>query len=100
MDTLVLTIVCAVFASSGFWTWLITRNNNRSAQARLIMGLGFSEIERKAKLYIEKGSISTDEYQDFVKYLYAPYKDMGGDGTAAKLMSEVDKLPIRKDGVK
>lgn len=100
MDTLILTIVCAVFASSGFWTWLITRNNNRSAQARLIMGLGFSEIERKAKLYIEKGSISTDEYQDFVKYLYAPYKDMGGDGTASKLMSEVDKLPIRKDGVK
>lgn len=100
MDTLILTIVCAVFASSGFWTWLITCNNNRSAQARLIMGLGFSEIERKAKLYIEKGSISTDEYQDFVKYLYAPYKDMGGDGTASKLMSEVDKLPIRKDGVK
>ena len=100
MDTLILTIVGAVFASSGFWTWLITRNNNRSAQARLIMGLGFSEIERKAKMYIEKGSISTDEYQDFVKYLYAPYKDMGGDGTASKLMSEVDKLPIRKDGVK
>ena len=97
MDTLILTIVCALFASSGFWTWLITRNNNRSAQARLIMGLGFSEIERKAKLYIEKGSISTDEYQDFVKYLYTPYHDMGGDGTAERLMKEVEKLPIRKE---
>ena len=102
MDTqaIIIAIIGSVFASQGFWTWLINRNNNKSAQARLIMGLGFSEIERKAKLYIEKGSISTDEYQDFVNYLYTPYTDMGGNGTAAKLMSEVDKLPIRKDGVK
>ncbi len=29
-------------------------------------------------------------------YLYKPYEKMGGNGSAKKVMSEVNKLPIHK----
>ena len=96
-STIVITLIGAVFASQGFWSWMATRNSSKSAKTRLIMGLAFSEICRKASIYIAQGEISTDEYQDFEKYLYKPYKELGGNGTAEKLMDEVKKLPIRKD---
>lgn len=97
MEQTIIVIVGAVFASQGFWTWLIHRNSNRSARSRLIMGLAFAEICRRSEAYINRGEISTDEYKDFEKYLYKPYKEMGGDGTADKLMDELKKLPIRRD---
>ena len=99
-QTIMLTIIGAVFASQGFWAWLQNRSSNRSAKTRLIMGLGYAEICRRASIYLAQGEISTDEYQDFVKYLYKPYHDMGGDGTAEKLMEEVKKLPIQKEAVR
>ena len=96
-QTIIVTIIGAVFASQGFWAWVQTRNSNKSAKTRLIMGLAFSEICRKASIYLAQGEVTTDEYQDFVKYLYQPYKDLGGNGTAEKLMDEVKKLPITKE---
>ena len=99
-QTIVLTIIGAVFASQGFWTWMQTRSSQKSAKTKLIMGLGYAEICRRASIYLAQGEISTDEYQDFVKYLYKPYHDMGGDGTAEKLMEEVKKLPIQKEAVR
>lgn len=102
MDTqaIILAIIGGVFASQGFWTWLINRNSNKSAKSRLIMGLGYAEICRRASIFIAQGEVTTDEYQDFVKYLYTPYHDMGGNGTAERLMKEVEKLPLRKEDAK
>lgn len=93
-QTMIITLVCAIFASQGFWAWIQTRNSNKSARAKLLMGLAFAEICRRAEAYIERGEITKDEYQDLEKYLYKPYRDMGGDGTAERLMNEVQKLPI------
>lgn len=95
-ETMLVATISAIFASQGFWTWLINRNAKKSSQAQLIMGLGFGEICRKADMYLERESITTEEYKDLYKYLYKPYKDMGGNGTAKKLMAEVGKLPIRE----
>ena len=95
MDTqVVLTIVCAIFASQGFWAWLMNRNAKKSAKTKLIMGLGYDAICRKAEEYMVRGRITKEEYHDFEKYLYKPYKDMGGDGTADRLMDEMKKIPI------
>ena len=44
--------------------------------------------------YIERGWITQDEYEDLNKYLYNPYREMGGNGTAERLMTEIKKLPI------
>ena len=46
--------------------------------------------------YIERGWITQDEYENLYEYLYKPYEKMGGNGSAKRVMGEVDKLPIRK----
>ena len=35
-----------------------------------------------------------DEYDNLKNYLYEPYKKLGGNGTAERVMDEIDKLPI------
>lgn len=91
-------LVMAVFASSGFWQFIIYKAQQRdkklSAESRLLMGIAYSKICDLSGKYIERGSISRDEYSDLKKYLYGPYREMGGNGTCERLMKEVDKLPI------
>lgn len=93
IQTLV-TVVCAVLASSGFWAWLQARRDKKDAKTRMILGLGHEQLVQLCMKYIERGWVSSDEYEDLNKYLYGPYVDMGGNGTVKKLMDEVQKLPI------
>ena len=89
------TVVCAVLASSGFWAWMSSRREKNDAKTRMILGLGHDRIISLAMKYIERGWITQDEYEDLNKYLYIPYREMGGNGTAERVMTEVKKLPIR-----
>ena len=41
------------------------------------------------------GSITKDEYENLHDYLYLPYQELGGNGTAEKIMKEVSNLPIK-----
>ena len=88
------TVVCAVLASSGFWAWITSRRDKKDAKTKMILGLGHDRIVSLAMEYVERGWISQDEYEDLNKYLYLPYREMGGNGTAERLMTEVKKLPI------
>ena len=97
------TIVVAIFASSGFWAFLLAIFNKiidkKSAKNRMILGLGHDRIISLSEKYIAQGWISSDDFENLHDYLYEPYKKMGGNGTAEKLMHEVEKLPIRQKGV-
>lgn len=42
------------------------------------------------------GRVTQDEYENLRVYLYEPYERMGGNGSAKRIMQEVDKLPIHK----
>ena len=46
-------------------------------------------------VYIERGYVTQDEYENLQVYLYEPYEEMGGNGSARRVMEEVRKLPIR-----
>ncbi len=96
-QTIIITIIGTVFASQGFWAWLTARNSKKSAKTKLIMGLGYAEICRRAESYMGRGALTKEEYHDFEKYLYNPYKAMGGNGTADRLMEEIKKIPIVKE---
>jgi hypothetical protein len=87
-------VIVAVFASSGFWAWLQSRREKKDARTRALMGLLYDKIMHRCGIYLSRGTISKDEYEDLYKYFYTPYREMGGDGTAEKLMKEVEKLPI------
>lgn len=52
-------------------------------------------IREECEEMLSQGEITTDGYADLKKYLYEPYRAMGGNGTCEKLMKEIEKLPIR-----
>ena len=89
-----LTIICAVLASSGFWAFIQTRRERKDAKTRMLLGLGHDRIIFLSMKYIERGWITQDEYSDLIEYLYNPYREMGGNGTAKRIIEEVQKLPI------
>lgn len=91
---MVVTVVCSVLASSGFWAWMMARRDKKDAKTKMILGLGHDRIVALAMQYIERGWITQDEYEDLNKYLYQPYREMGGNGTAERLIMEIRKLPI------
>ena len=94
------TIIVAIFASSGFWAFLLAVVNKiidkRSAKNKMLLGLGHDRIIALCEKYINQGWITSEDYENLHDYLYIPYKKMGGNGTAEKLMHDVDKLPIHK----
>lgn len=95
----IITLVLAIFASSGFWAFLLAIINKffdrKSAKNQMILGLGHDRIISLSEKYIAQGWISADDFENLHDYLYEPYRKMGGNGTAEKLMKDVEKLPIR-----
>ena len=92
---IVITVICSVIASSGFWAWLMKRSEKDDAQVQLLRGIAHNMIIDSGMVYIKRGWISKDEYADFEKYLYEPYDETGGNGLARRVYMEVQKLPIR-----
>lgn len=94
---LVVSVICAVLASSGMWTFMQKRADKKDARTQMIVGLGHDRIMFLGIHYIERGYITRDEYENLYEYLYKPYEKLGGNGSAKRIMAEVDKLPIRKE---
>ena len=63
----------------------------------MLLGLGHDKIMYLGMKYVERGYITRSEYENLVEYLYKPYKKMGGNGVAERLIREVDKLEIVPD---
>lgn len=93
---MIVTIVCSVLASSGFWAYIQKRGDKNDLRTQMLIGLGHDRIIYLGMSYIERGWITQDEYENLYDYLYKPYEQMGGNGSAKKVMDEVDKLPVRK----
>lgn len=91
---MILTVVCAVIASNGFWTWWMHRQDKNSAANRLLIGIAHDRIMTLGAQYIQRGWITPDEYENFRTYLYEPYHESGGNGSGDKMMAEVDRLPM------
>ena len=90
------TVLVAILASNGLWSLVARLLDKFSGRDKLLMGLAYSEIINRAEQYIARGYISSDEYHELCHYLYEPYKKMGGDGTAQRLMEKVEVLPPKK----
>lgn len=93
----IVTVILSVFASSGFWAFIMSRQNRNTAEQQLILGIGYYSICNLAGQYIARGYITRQEYADFNKYLYEPYRARGGNGTAERLKKELDNLPIKEE---
>lgn len=89
-------IVCSVLGSGGFWKFLETRRHKNSAESRLTMGIAYDKITTLGIDYIERGWITKDELEEFERYFVSPYLELGGNGIAERVWSEVRMLPFRK----
>ena len=97
------TVICAILASSGFWAYMVARRDKKNkdsekndAKTDMIMGLGHDRIIYLCEKYIDRGWISSEEYENINTWLFDPYTRMGGNGTAKRLMAIVGNLPVHK----
>ena len=95
LKTVVLPLMLSLVASSGFWAFIQSRTGNKSVQTQMLIGLGHDRIVYLGMKYIERGWVTKDELENLVDYLYKPYENMGGNGTAKKVVDDVKKLPIK-----
>ncbi len=91
---LAVAVVSAALASSGMWAFITKRSEKKDVKTRMLVGLAHDRIMYLGMCYIDRGYISQDEYENLRVYLYDPYEKMGGNGSAKRVMLEVDKLPI------
>lgn len=93
---MLVTAVISVLASSGFWAYFQSRHEDKSARTRLLVGLAHDRILQSGMYYVNRGYVTIDEYENLYEYLYKPYKELGGNGTAEKVMEELKALPHNK----
>lgn len=103
---LTLAVVFAILASSGFWAFITVIvqkhlenkyfvSSRESVEREMLIGLAHDRILSLGMKYIQRGYVTRDEYENINQYLYEPYSKLGGNGSAKKIMEELNKLPIR-----
>jgi len=89
---IIVTIIVSVLGSSGLWAFLQNRSTAKSASERMILGLAHAEIFRQCEHYLRRDGITKEELEDLDKYLFRPYKELGGNGTAESMVEQCRKL--------
>lgn len=92
---MIVTIVGSVIASSGFWAFIQKRSERKDKKTKLLLGLAHDRIIALGMRYVTRGWISEDEFEDLHDYLYIPYHEAGGNGSAERVMNEVKKMELR-----
>lgn len=93
---IIVTIFSSVLASSGLWAYFLKKAENKDIKTDMLIGLAHDRIMYLGISYIERGYITQDEYENLKVYLFEPYEKLGGNGSAKRIMQEIDKLPIHK----
>ncbi len=95
MEELFGKMIVAIIASSGVWTLIQTlimrklQEDDSSKQA--LKSLLRDAIYRRCEKALTDGEVSISELEN-INGLYIPYHELGGNGTAKKLIEEVNDL--------
>ena len=60
---IVLTVISSVLASSGLWAYITKRLEKKDVKTEMLIGLGHDRIMYLGMAYIERGYITSDEYE-------------------------------------
>ena len=100
----IVALISAVLGASGLWTLIgkridkkLEKSQDREKERAMLVGIAHDRIVWLGMQYIERGWLTHDEYENLDLYLFKPYENLGGNGSAAKIMAEVRKLPLHKD---
>lgn len=97
VQEVLLPIVLAMLASNGLWALIGKRQEKNNVERKMLVGLAHDRIIHLGMVYVTRGYITQDEYENLNDYLYQPYEKMGGNGSAKRVMEEVRKLPIKRE---
>ena len=92
-----LQILVAALASSGLWTFVQKKAEKKDARTRMLLGLAHDCIVERCAEYLARGYIYQSEYENLTKYLYKPYLELGGNGLVKRMMTSIEKLPLKGD---
>ena len=73
---------------------LSTMNGRMELIEAMCLGSLYDRAKFLGEQYIARGVITTDEYEDWLKYLYTPYHEAGGDGTIDRIKAELDRMSM------
>jgi hypothetical protein len=100
-NDIIFAIVASVFGSTGFWALLTAiwnaHNKKVSIEGRMLRGLAHDRICELGEKFLKQGYITRDEYENLHDYLYLPYKELGGNGTAEKIVNDCKKLKLKNE---
>lgn len=96
---IIASIVISAIASSGLWAFIQKKMDKKDAKTQLLVGMAHDRIICLGMTYIERGHITQDEYENLIRYLYEPYAALVENGSAKRIVNEVNKLPIYKSVV-
>ena len=88
----IITGLAGVAASTGFWEYRIYKKKKEDSDApknKLLLGLAHDRIMCLCGFYQGRGFVTQDEYADLNKYLFEPYKEEGGNGSAERAMNNL-----------
>lgn len=105
----IITVLITALTSSGFMSliiYLLQRRDRRkekeaadtSAQTRMLIGLGHDRLIYLTDRYVRRGSITLKEKRN-LEFLYAPYRDMGGNGDCKIGYDACQALPVVSEEV-
>lgn len=93
----IISAIVTILASGGVWGFLTKKMESNSVANKMLLGLGHDRIMFLADIYITRGYVYNDEFENLTEYLYEPYVAMGGNGTAKHMVELVKKLPMRSN---
>lgn len=92
------TIILAIFASTGFWTFLnqviSNHKHKKTPQEQMIMAIGRDRILFLSKTYMKMGYIPDDEFDNF-KLMGEAYIAMDGNTSVKRKYLEAIKLTTK-----
>lgn len=77
-------------------TWKDGQSILSRKQSEMLLGLAHDRIVYLGSKYLEQGSITMQELDDFNQYLYEPYAELGGNGTGKMIWERVNALPVKE----
>lgn len=92
---MLITIIGSVFASSGLWTLILYKAKQKDTGLLMTRGMAHYQIIEEGQKFIERGWITHEEYDDFMKYLGNPYLESGSNGLAKKMIDDISDLPFK-----
>lgn len=97
MELLIAVLGSSALASviTGIFSLVLNRKKKESGVESGVLVLLYDRIKCLGTMYLQRGSITSDEYEDLLNMHKVYHEDLHGNGFLDNLMSQVAKLPIQ-----